>query len=282
MSITSTTARNNYTGNGSTATYGYGFKIFNQGDITVTVRDPDTDAETTLTLTTDYTLTGVGDNAGGNVVLVDAGQDWIDGSSYLKSSWALTVRRIVDLTQNTDIRNQGNFYPEVHEDTFDYSRMIDLQQQDEIDRSAKMAETSTSSPPTLPTPVTNRGLYYNSDGNLVTTSYDMTEIPLPQSTTTTITNSMSATSITGYSFTPGSWVHIEYFVTRNSAAVLGSGYIDLHYDGSAWQIVEGPYNFKSGKALTHGLTFSMSTNQLQVADANASGSGSLVTRYFSM
>lgn len=103
--------------------------------------------------------------------------------------------------------------------------------------------------------------------------------PLTTPVTTAITSSMGATSISGYNFTGGeSWVHIEYFVTRNSAAVLGSGDIDLHYDGAAWQIVEGPYNYLSGKATSHGLTFSMSGNQLQVA-ADASGNGSLITKY---
>lgn len=102
--------------------------------------------------------------------------------------------------------------------------------------------------------------------------------PLSTPTTTAITDGMSATSISGYSFTPGNWVHIEYFVTRNSGAVLGSGTIDLHYDGSAWVIVEGPYRFDGTKAFNHGLTFTMSGNQLQVA-ADSSGAGSLITKY---
>ena len=103
--------------------------------------------------------------------------------------------------------------------------------------------------------------------------------PLKSEVTTSITDAMGPTNISGYDFTPGNWVHVEFFVNRNSGAVLGSGYLDLHYDGTAWPIVEGPYNFLSGKALTHGLIFSMSGNQLQVEDDNSSGSGSLITKY---
>lgn len=141
MSFTSTTNRMNYTGNGSTATYAYTFKIFESSDLLVTVRNVSTGVETTLVLNTDYSVTGVGSGSGGNVVLIDASQAWIDGSSYLDSGWALSIRRVRPLTQETDIRNQGSFYPETHEDTFDHLVMIDQQQQDELDRSVKLSET---------------------------------------------------------------------------------------------------------------------------------------------
>ena len=59
MTISSTTDRNDYTGNASTGTYAYGYKIFANTDLVATVRDTD-GVETTLTLTTHYTVTGVG------------------------------------------------------------------------------------------------------------------------------------------------------------------------------------------------------------------------------
>lgn len=152
MSLSSATNRNDYTGNGSTATYAYGFRIFAESNLTVKVRNTSTGVESTLSLTTDYTVTGVGNGSGGNIVLVDNSQAWIDGSSYLATGYTLTIRRVLPLTQNTDIRNQGDFYPEAHEDAFDYSRMVDQQQQDELDRSVKLPDTISSSnfDPTLP------------------------------------------------------------------------------------------------------------------------------------
>lgn len=145
MTISSTNNRNDYVGADTTATYNYTFKAFVAADLLVTVRNTTTDVETTLTLTTDYTITGVGVTAGGTIVLVDASQDWISASSFLDSGYALTIRRVPALTQNTDIRNQGDFFPEVHEDVFDKQVAIDQKQQDEIDRSAKLPETVAAS-----------------------------------------------------------------------------------------------------------------------------------------
>ena len=159
MSISSATNRVDYTGNGAVDTYSYTFRIFNENDLLVTVTDT-SNVETTLTLSTDYTVTGVLDASGGNVVLVNSSQSWLDGDGDLKTGYKITIRRVVSLVQTTDIRNQGDFFPEAHEDAFDYSRMIDQQQQDEIDRSVKNPESLLPSTfdPTLPTDVNTAGV----------------------------------------------------------------------------------------------------------------------------
>jgi hypothetical protein len=131
MSISSTNSRNNYTGNNTTATYNYTFRILDQDDLLVTVRDT-SDVETTLAITTDYTVTGVGSLSGGTIVLT---------AGNLATGYVLSIRRVVPLVQETDIRNQGAFYPEIHEDQFDRQVMMAQQQQDEVDRSVKLAET---------------------------------------------------------------------------------------------------------------------------------------------
>ena len=152
MSISSVTNRVSYTGNGAVDTYDYTFRIFTNTDLLVVVKNTSTNVETTLTLTTDYTVTGVGSGSGGTVVLVNASQAWLDGDGDLATGYTITIRRKVPLTQTTDIRNQGDFFPEAHEDEFDKSRMIDQQQQDEIDRGIKLTEGVLASnfDPTLP------------------------------------------------------------------------------------------------------------------------------------
>ena len=154
MSIASTTNRVDYTGNGAVDTYAYTFRIFAKTDLRVTVRNTD-DEETTLTVDTDYTVTGVGDSGGGNVVLVNSSQAWLDADGDLKSNYRLTIRRVRSLKQETDIRNQGDFFPETHEDAFDHGVMIDQQQQDEIDRAVLLPETVPTSEfdPTLPSDI---------------------------------------------------------------------------------------------------------------------------------
>lgn len=136
MSISSTNRRNDYVGNGSTATYAYTFKILSQNDLLVTERVIATGVETTLALTSGYTVTGVGQPSGGNIVLV---------AGNLPSTKALTIRMSRSLKQETDIRNQGDFFPEVHEDAFDSVVMQNLTQQDELDRGIKLPETIASS-----------------------------------------------------------------------------------------------------------------------------------------
>lgn len=111
----------------------------------------------------------------------------------------------------------------------------------------------------------------------------------PPAVVTAITDSMSAATITDgvnpYTFTPGTgtgeteWVSVEYSVYRGTT-VVGRGEIQLVYDGSAWQIFEGGFNYPDGKSADHGLTFSMSGNSLQVAADGVSGAGKLYTRAF--
>jgi len=140
MTISTIVSRNNYTASGSDNVYLFTFKIFAQADLLVTVRDTD-GVETTLTLTTDYTVGGsLGDPTGGYITLVNSSQAWLSGGDLI-ADYVISIRRVRDIIQETDIRNQGAFYPEVHEDQFDIATMIDLQQQDEIDRSVKLPES---------------------------------------------------------------------------------------------------------------------------------------------
>jgi hypothetical protein len=140
MSLSSLTNKNTYTGNGAVDTYAYSFKIFDDDELIVTVRNTD-DEETVLVKTTDYTVTGVAVTAGGDVVLVNAAQAWLDAGGDLLSGYILTIRRKLALTQTTDLRNQGTYYPEDIENQFDKNVMVDQQQQEELDRSVKLPNT---------------------------------------------------------------------------------------------------------------------------------------------
>lgn len=131
MSISSTTSFNQYTGNNSTATYSYTFKIFEESDLLVTKMNT-SGVETVLALTTDYTVSGEGESSGGSITLV---------AGNLATGYILTIRRVMDVVQETDIRNQGSYYPAVIEDQLDKMVMIDQQQQNELDRSPKLPES---------------------------------------------------------------------------------------------------------------------------------------------
>jgi hypothetical protein len=154
MTIPSENYRNDEIGNGATDTYNYTFKITSEDEIKVSQRDTD-DVETELTLNVDYTVTGVGALNGGSIVLT---------AGNLTTDYHLTIRRDSDLTQLTDVRNQGDFFPEVHEDTFDHLASVSLTQQSEIDRSVKISETYPDVSVELPGPQAGKVLKWNDAG----------------------------------------------------------------------------------------------------------------------
>lgn len=160
MSISSETSRNDYTGTGAVSTYSYGFRIYDEAHLLVT-KVTAAGVVSTLVLNTDYTVTGVRDATGGTIVLTTA----------LASGADLTIRRVLPLTQTTDIRNQTSYFPEMHEDTFDRCVMIDQQQQDEIDRCLKLGENDSSANE-LPSAVdrANKFLAFDADGDFIASS----------------------------------------------------------------------------------------------------------------
>jgi hypothetical protein len=163
--IDTTVTRSAYTGNGTTNEYDYDYKIYDRGDLIVTVTDLD-EAHTTLVIDTDYDVSDVGASAGGTITLVDAAQDWIDDDGFLKSGYGLLIRRVMDIKQETDIRNQDNYYPEIHEDALDKKTMQIQQVDDMARRSIRAMETEDVDDLYLPsaTDRANRFLAFDTDG----------------------------------------------------------------------------------------------------------------------
>lgn len=113
MTISTVVDHNDYTGNGVTTSFPYTFRIFEKTDLTVSVMDLNENM-TVLVLDTDYTVTNAGGYSGGNVVL----------TTPLATGWKISIARELEPTQETDLRNQGKFFAEVHEDAFDKLTML--------------------------------------------------------------------------------------------------------------------------------------------------------------
>jgi hypothetical protein len=133
MTISSTTNRNDYPGTGAQTGFTYSFKVIEDTDLQVILTQNDgTEVVQTLVESSpgsgEYTVSGVGSASGGTVTMGVAPA----------ADEEISIRRVRPLTQETDIRNQGRFYPEAHEDAFDHLVMIAQQHQDEIDRSLKL------------------------------------------------------------------------------------------------------------------------------------------------
>ena len=113
MTVSTEVDHNEYTGNGVTTSFPYTFRVFKESDLAVQVVDLDENIAV-LALDTDYTVTGAGGYNGGNVIL----------SKALANGYQISISRELPVTQETDLRNQGKFFAEVHEDALDKLTML--------------------------------------------------------------------------------------------------------------------------------------------------------------
>ena len=132
MTVSSSTSRVQFNGNGSTTVFAYSFKIFDQDDLTVIVRSA-TGTETVKTITTHYTVSGVGNAGGGNVTMLTAPA----------SGETLTILREQDLVQELDLVENDPFPAQSLEDALDKLTFIVQQHDEELGRSIKASRTNT-------------------------------------------------------------------------------------------------------------------------------------------
>ena len=134
MTISSTTVKNSYSGNGTLDTFNYTFKIFADTDIQVIIRDANA-TETVKTLTTHYTVTGAGSGSGGTIVFTTG--------NIPTATETVVLRRALPQTQSIDYIANDAFPAESHEEGLDRSMMAIQQLQEEVDRSIKLSRTNT-------------------------------------------------------------------------------------------------------------------------------------------
>jgi hypothetical protein len=132
MTVSNQTNKTRQSGDGSTVTFNFSFPIFNNTDIEVYKIDTSTTPESSAlqTITTDYTVTISDTSEGGSVTYVVAPTS--DEDAFIK--------RVLPFTQTTNIEINSNFPEENVEDEFDKSRMLDIQVQEETDRTLKVNE----------------------------------------------------------------------------------------------------------------------------------------------
>tara|TARA_R110000851_G_scaffold182721_1_gene331822 strand:+ start:5954 stop:7801 length:1848 start_codon:yes stop_codon:yes gene_type:complete len=174
MTLSSVPAKEIKNGNDATTVFSFTFVINSAADMVVT----HTDALGVETIVTE----GTGTN---NYSISVAAYPGNGSVSYpaalgteLETGAKLTLARVVDLDQETDLQNQAQYKPETVEAAFDYSRMVDLQQQDQIDRSIKAPISDNSGADyTLPAPVANASLgAWNATGDAIVAGPTVSEI----------------------------------------------------------------------------------------------------------
>jgi len=160
LTISTTTIKNSYSGNGSTTAFNYTFKITDQDDIDVIIRSAD-GTETTKTITTHYTVSGVG-NAGGGTVTFTSG-------NIPTATETVVLRRDTPQTQGVDLIENDPLPANTLEDALDKVTSITQELQEESDRSIKISRTNTMTSTEFTVDATNRAnklLSFDSSGEI--------------------------------------------------------------------------------------------------------------------
>lgn len=149
MTVTVTTARVEYTGNGSTTAFTVPFYFLANGDLKVY------QAGVLKTITTHYTVSGAGNPAGGTVTFGTAPT----------SGQSVVIFRDPALTQSTDYTPNDPFPAESHERALDRLTMIAQRNRELVDRAFHLADGDTSGASTvIPSPEANTVVSWNSQG----------------------------------------------------------------------------------------------------------------------
>ena len=163
MTVSSTTVKNSYSGNGSTTQFAYGYKIFADSDLIVIIRSA-AGTETVKTLTTHYTVAGAGDASGGSITFTT-------GNTPASGETVVIIREVPQ-TQAIDYIANDPFPAESHEEGLDRGTMTTQQVQEEVDRSLKLSRTNTMTSTEFTVGATDRAnkiLAFDTTGELAVT-----------------------------------------------------------------------------------------------------------------
>jgi len=160
MTLSTTSNKVSFSGNGSTTVFAYNFKILANSDLKVFIRSS-TGVETLKTITTHYNVSGVGSASGGNVTFTS-------GNTPTNSETVI-IQRVVPLTQTHDYVENDPFPAESHEEGLDRLTMHVQQIQEEVNRSIKASVTNTITTTEFSDSATDRAnklFGFDSSGNL--------------------------------------------------------------------------------------------------------------------
>lgn len=147
--------KNVHIGNGVASVFDYDFKITNEADLLVTITDTNGVA-TTQTFPTDYTVSGVGNDAGGQITLV---------AGALTSGYDLVIEDNVALSQEQPFGNQSIFFGINHENAFDKVTRLVRRALEQIGTALRLPSNITGVSTTLPEPKSLNLMRWNSSAN---------------------------------------------------------------------------------------------------------------------
>lgn len=165
MTISSVTAKVQYTGNSIRTEHSFSPIVIQSAD-QLEVWHIAPGATTLLTEGTgisNYSLS-VSSFPGTGTITYPA--DTVNGTP-IPSTEKLIIKRVAALKQEVDLENQGGYFPEVQEDALDLERIIDIQQQEELNRCIRIAidDELTVTDLTLPSAADRANRYFQFDAD---------------------------------------------------------------------------------------------------------------------
>ena len=155
ITIPDSDPRNQYTAAAGQTLFPYTYPIFDQGDLIVQHTVALTGITTTLTITSDYTVSGVGAQGGGDVTLI-AGAAVND---------TITIERDVPIERSTDFVNGGEFRAESINEELDNQVLMMQQNERDIGRAFRLQSEDTSTDLLMPLKDDRKGKFQAYDAN---------------------------------------------------------------------------------------------------------------------
>ena len=157
MTLSTTTNRVQYSGDGATTVFAIAFPFLQNSHIQAILTDAN-GSDTNWVEGTHYTLTGAGDAAGGTLTVVTTPTDHTPAVGE-----TFTILRVVPNTQLTDYLEGGAFPAGAHETALDLAAMRDQQLQEQFDRAPLLKKSTAVAAGALvmPEPVSGQVIGWN-------------------------------------------------------------------------------------------------------------------------
>ena len=225
MTISSSTNRSDYAGNGSTTAFATGFKFFTNSDLSVILVTDSTGAEAVQVITTNYSVAGAGVSAGGTVTMVVAPA----------TGETLVMIRAQPYTQSLDLVENDGFPSDSVEETLDKTVIMTQQLLDAMGRTLRQPGGDTTAIAEMPAKVTRASAFlaFNAAGDPIASAGTDTSVPISAFMATVVDDATAAAARATLGAVIGTDVQAHDAQLADIAAIVPVSGDILYVDGSA-------------------------------------------------
>ena len=254
MTVSSTTVKKSYNGNGSTAGFTYDFLINSTAELKVIIRSS-AGTETIKSLSSHYNIS---DSAGSGTVTFTSGNIPASGETVI-------LIRDTNLTQGTDYVENDPFPSASHESALDKLTLQVQEVQEELDRAIKLSRTNTMTSTQFTVGATDRAskiLAFDSSGEIsVTQELGTVKGNWGASTTYAIRDIVKDTSTN------------NIFIALTAHTSSGSQPLTTNTDSAKWSLLVDAASATSSASAASGSASTATTKANEAAASASTASG---------